>query len=141
MCITRMHIYLYSMYIPFCTFLLCYYVHFPEKCLLIHSRPVGATSGCEYGRGRGRAYGLATAARDGWHGHGCSRAYSLATAARGGRHRRGCNREYGLVTAARVGQYDTRAVGAGRTITGIEAGACTSMATYGNGRPARRPRA
>ena len=29
------------MYIPFCNFLLSYYVHFPEKCLLIHSRTVG----------------------------------------------------------------------------------------------------
>ena len=33
-----------SMYIPFCTFLLCYYVHFREKCLLIHSRTVGGRS-------------------------------------------------------------------------------------------------
>ena len=36
-CTFRIH----SMYIPLCTFLLRYYVHFPEKCLLIHSRTIG----------------------------------------------------------------------------------------------------
>ena len=45
-CTFRIH----SMYIPLCTFLLCYYVHFPEKCLLIHSRTIGVA---EQGKGPG----------------------------------------------------------------------------------------
>ena len=50
-------------------------------------------------RPRNRAYGLATAARDGWHG-------------RGGRVRvRVYSQTYGLATAARDERCDTRAVG------------------------------
>ena len=69
-------------------------------------------AGDGYGRWRSRAYGLATAARDGRHGRGCSQAYGLATAARDGWRGRVCSRAYGLATAARDGWHNTRAVGA-----------------------------
>ena len=65
---------------------------------------------------RNRAYGLATAARDGRHGRGgrvrvYSRTYGLATAARDERQGRACSRAYGLAQATRDGRYNTRAVG------------------------------
>ena len=42
--IRRIYIMVHSMYTPFCTIHFCYYVHFPEKCLLIHSGTVGTPS-------------------------------------------------------------------------------------------------
>lgn len=66
------------------------------------------------------------------------RAHDVAVMAMAGG--RGCSRTYGLATATRDGRYDTRAIAAGRTVTGIGAGVHKHGDEYGNGRPVGRAR-